>query len=83
MVDRDEHILQPVALLQVVVDVAGHRVGESALIGELDEVGDPLGVTMHEVLLKLDDDIVRAEPFDIIVDEPFGLFELSGIDELR
>src|SRR4051794_4064412 len=66
----------------MIVNVAGRGVGEPAMMSEIDETGDALDVTVHEILLKLDDDITQTKPFDIIVDETFGLPVVLGIDEL-
>ena len=60
--DRDQHVLEPVPPRDVVVDVAGRDVPHPDMLGELDHVRDPAGIAEDEVVLELDEDLIRPKP---------------------
>ena len=57
----------PVAGGGVVVDVAGGDVAGSGGVGEGDERANAGGVAEDLVLLELDEDVVAAEPRDVLL----------------
>ena len=65
MADRDQHVLEPVAPGDVVVDVAGGDVAHPDVLRELDQARDPAGIAVDEVVLQLDEDLVGPEPVDV------------------
>ena len=79
--DGDEDILQPVALAGVIVDVAGRDVAEAGVLRQPDQTGDPRGVAMGEVVLQLDEDVLRTERRAILGQQVAGVIETAGVDQ--
>src|SRR4051812_28447407 len=80
--NRDEHILQAMAILDVVMDIAGGDVSDANTPGQRDKLVDAWGVAKHVVLLQLHHDIVCAEPIDIGAKLRLGFGAVSGVNEL-
>ena len=62
MLDRYQRILQAVPLAHVVVHIPGRDNAQPRLIGQPRQRADAGRVAMHQVLLQLDKDVVRAKP---------------------
>ncbi len=62
-----QRVLQPVAFRRVVVDIVGRHDGRANLAGQNGQVAVAPGVPVQEVLLKLHEHRVYAEPFPVVV----------------
>ena len=65
VVDRHEGVLESVAVLDVVVDVVSGYDACAEPAGQIDEPAITTSVTLHQVLLELDEDTVRAAPVHV------------------
>ncbi len=69
-------------LRDVVVDVAGRDVAHPDMLGKLDHVRDPAGIAENEVVLELDEDLIRPEPVDVPAQDLLRHGELAVIEQL-
>ena len=74
--------LQPVPLRDVVVDVAGRDVPHPDMLGQLDQLRDSPGIAENQVVLQLDEDLIRPEPVDVLPQDRLRLGELAVIEQL-
>ena len=63
--DGDESVLEPMALGHVIVDVVGRDNVHSCRSSQSHETPVPGRVAVDQVLLKLDEDVVRSEPLHV------------------
>ncbi len=70
--DRDQHVVQPVPLAPVVVDVARRDDGEAHGIGEVREGPRPRVIAPDVVALELDEEPLGAEHRAAALGEPPG-----------
>jgi hypothetical protein len=63
--DGDEDVLEAVALPHVVVDVARGDGADPQVLGQVGQGTVAAGVAVHQVVLKLDEVVVGAEPLQV------------------
>ena len=83
VLDRDEHVLQAVALLPVVVDVARRDDACADVLRQVGERAVAAVVPVDEVVLQLDEEVVLAEPLGVAPGHFLRLAIAPGSDERR
>ena len=81
--DGDEHVLESMALAQVVVDVVGGDAADAESLRQRRQRLVALAVAVDEVVLQLDPEVLAAEGFDVASRRRFRLAQASGGDERR
>ena len=83
VLDRHQHVLEPVPLACVIVDVPRRDDAELQVLRQLSQRPVPADIAVNEVALKLDEEILGAKPFCISPRHRFRLSMLPCGDQRR
>ncbi len=72
VMDGDQHVLQPVAVGKVVMDIPGGDVAQAQLVRQPDQGANALDIAMDFVVLQLDEDRIASQPGDVLLQQRPG-----------